>query len=432
MGINKRTIPVNLFITLLIFCTLSVGSCKKKGDGTEGPVISLFNISGNTFLSSDTIPYSVVVEGSENIQSVSVFICGPDYQPVTPAQITEVNGLNKSFSDYYTYSNRYLDAGSYYFVCSAVDANNITKRNISIQIIPLARQVEGFMILASDNGNYRIGSLYPSFDSVAFHLTLTSVPADAIINSYSRQLNILFENGTLKSYDYPGFQEAWTKSNLSHPSSSYKSEIQVISNLTACGTAYGNIVFFDEIGMQRKSVLTSASDQTVCRKFIQEGDKIISYNTGYLNGITQIAVSSLTGGGVISEYPLSIQVTDLTSYQFPDIFIWSAGELFTFNTVSPLIYKISDFPESPLYKAIRISENSYLLSAGNSVYSYNPVYNAYFIQPVNDGELLFYEPYSSTTFAVKQNKVSVYTANQLVSEKLFPFETLKIFPVYNK
>lgn len=432
MTINKDHIAVKIFFILLILCVITTAGCRKRKENSVGPVISQFTVNGNNFLWNDTISYSVQVESEEIITSVSVFICGTDMQPVTAAQVKEVQQQYISFSEEYIYANRYLDAGSYYLVCSAVNSSGITRSYLSIQIIPLARQVERFMILVNDNGYYRIGSLNSVFDSVAFHLSLPSLPVDAIVNSQSRQLNVLFANGTLKSYDFPDFQEVWLKSNLHHPSAAYESEIQVISGFTCCGTAYGKIAFFDETGMQRKTVYTGSGEQVICRKFLVSGDKIISYNTGYLNGITQVAVSSLSGGGLISEYPVMTTVIDLSPYTHPDILLWTSAGLFTFNTISPLIYKISDYPINPLHRAMYISENNYLLAAGSSVYSYNPQYNAYFVQQMNDGENMFYDPLNQTLFIVKQNRLSVYAAGQLINETIFPFEPVKVFAVYNK
>jgi len=412
--------------------SLHLISCKKDKDVNSKPDILSFTVSSSVFATTDTIPYTIIVEDDELVKYISLYIADKNYNPVTPSQHIEINEVKKTVSELYTFSNRYLDESAYYFVCAAADESGITREYLSIQILPLQKAAELFLIMAFDNNIYKAGVLNNTYDSVDFKIQLDSKPVDFIFNGYSRQLAILYENGTLKAFSYPEFDEIWNYSGLNNPSVTYNSTVRINDNLVCCGNSYGSVLMFDEYGTIRKNVKTSGSDQVTCKKYVIINDLLISFNKSYGTGYTHLAVSSYTAGGVISEYQTILDVKDITGYQYPYALIWTETGVYTFNYENPILYQIGTYPDPPFLQAIAVNNTEFLCLNSLNTYLYYPVTNVWTIQNFTGGESICYENISQTTLVIKGQSIYSYISSQLIKEKAFSFLPIKISPVYNK
>lgn len=421
-----------LFFIYLIFIVLCSVCCKKdKGDDSE-PIVTSFTISGNTFVTTDTIDYDISVEDDKEVKRVSVYIADAAWNPVTSPKVTEINASSESISGTYTFSDRYLENSSYFFICAVTDESHLVRSAIAIIIQPLQKQTEELFVLADVNSTWKIGTLNSTFDSVSFKLTLPGKPIDVVSNSYSDQIAVLYENGTVASYSYPDYSEEWNYQGLHQPGETFKGSVNVIDNLIACGTGYGRIYFFDATGTVRKTVTTSSEASVNCREFILNGDKIISYNIGYGTGHTHLDVSSYTGGGHISEYPAPEDVVRITLYESPYILVWTVNDVKTFNYENPFLYQISTYPLSPLFEVLHFSNENYLLCFGQEVYSYNPVNNVFTQQGMSGGNAMFHENASNITMCIKDKTIYFYNSVTLIKQTAFAFTPVKVFALYNK
>lgn len=423
---NRYFFIYQIFIALCLVC------CKKDKSNDTEPVVTSFTVSGNTFATTDTIDYNISVEDDKEVKLISVYIADAGWNPVTSPKVTEINASSKSISGTYTFSDRYLENSSYFFICAVSDEFHLVRSTIAIIIQPLQKQTEELFVLADDNSTWKIGTLNSTFDSVSFKLTLPGKPIDVVCNNYSDQIAVLYENGTITAYSYPGYNEEWNYQGLHQPGEVFRGTVEVINNQIACGTAFGRIYFFDATGIVRKTVTTSSETNVQCNDFILTGDKIISYNIGYGTGHTHIDVSSYTGCGHISEYPASEDVVSTTLYESPYILVWSANDVKTFNYENPFLYQISSFPVAPINDVLCFSNEHYLLCFGQEVYSYNPVNNVYTQQGMSGGNAMFHENVSNITMCIKDQSIYFYNSSTLIKQTTFAFTPVKVFALYNK
>ena len=156
--------------------------------------------------------------------------------------------------------------------------------------------------------------------------------------------------------------------------------------------------------------------------------RLRAYGTGY----THLAVSSYLAGGLISEYQTTLDVKDITGYQYPYALIWTETGVYTFNYENPILYQIGTYPDPPFLQAIAVNNTEFLCLNSLNTYLYYPVTNVWTIQNFTGGESICYENISQTTLVIKGQSIYSYISSQLIKEKAFSFLPIKINPVYNK
>jgi hypothetical protein len=381
---------------------------------------------------NDTIPFSVSVSDDEEVSSVSVYLADENLSPVTAPKNISVNQKSATVHDEYSFAGRYLDGYNYYLVFAVNDKSQFTKAIVQVRITPLQKVLTDIFVIQKIGNTYNLGRMSDSLGTPSQLVPLTDEPLDMICNGYCQQVSVLFSNGKLTTYNYPGMDEAWSISQLNNPILPYYSHLDVIENNTVCATAYGKIYYFDQNGNIRKTISTGTGHQQT-QRFFYTDNHIVSLNTGYSGSLSSITVSSQQGTGIVNEYMAAQNQWFISEYSSTEVLIWSNDKVYTFNFQNPYLYFKKDIPTIDTITGIfTLDESNQLIFFKSSTYFYNPLFNAFTYINDKGARDVFYDPQSDRFYGVKNNAVYIFSGSTVLSEYVTPNELIVISGLYNK
>lgn len=361
---------------LAVLClTMVFWSCDKDEDD-ESPVVDFQMPQDFQIMSSvDTIVFVAQVSDNKQVESISIDLQTLDYFNAMPRQRYDVSGTNVNFSTDLYLTEPFLESGQYYFILSASDGVNETRKFVQVQIVAIQREIESYVVVTKQTNSAKVYSSL-NYSDWTEKLDLFMDLKGAALNYRQNLLGLaggevgdaVFYN--IEEYEFvksiPGFG---TPSQPYFLGLTYQPELEqffllqnnpqmrvldkVASGLYACDLQQG---FRPEFSVQIDGV------NYVNQKEITSPDYILG--------------SYSQSGLLLSTYTSDGPVKLISKKSGNEMFIWTDGaegvSLSILNTSNDLIAPVYSRPGETLKAAIRLPSGSFLLStsAGLFLYTY--------------------------------------------------------------
>lgn len=425
---NKKRNCLFLFIAFIFALFYS---CKK--DDNEAPIIKINLPQTQIALNyCDTISFSVTVSDDKNVQGLSVYIANSALIPVTASWTKEINKPDETVNGIYTFCERYMESGLHYLVVTANDGDLIQKEFVPIQITAMPNRKIGMAITYFENNHWKMGFVDSTFEIIS-SINLSNKPIDLICNNYSQQIGFIETNGILTTYNINSLEKAWESVSIASNVIPYKGMLDYQYPYIVSSTAMGQIQYFDERGVVRKTITTGSNTQQT-ENFIISGNNIVSFNKGYSSSPNHLSVSVIEGGGMIQQYLYNENLVAFAPYSDREVLVYTHNAVSTFNKQISYLYPISDLPYDSLFSVFSYNNELQYLFFENKIVRYYPKSNFfqdYSNQTINSS---CFDHISQSIYGVSGNSLYEINlqSNQITLIKNYNFEIQLMSIMYAK
>lgn len=369
---------VNILVKCLVFMILSgvFLSCEKDEDD-ESPEVNFQMPQDFQILSSiDTIPFLAYVSDNKQIKTITIDLQTLDYTIVMPRKLYNVSGSNVTFSTDLFLNEPFLESGQYYFILTASDGVNETRRFAQVQIQATQKQIESYVVVTKQTNSAKVYSSQ-NYSDWTQRLDLFLDPKGAALNYRQNMLGIVGgEVGDAVFYNTEEYEFVKSIPGFGTPSIpyflglTYQPEIEEFFLLqndprmrVLDKSASGLYGFSLHTGYRPVSAIQIDGVNYVSEKEITSSDYILgSYSQ-----------SGLLFDTYVTDGPVKLISQKSTN----ELFVWTNGEegaaLSILNISNDLSAPVYSRPGEVLKAAIRLPSGSFLIStsAGLFLYTYS-------------------------------------------------------------
>lgn len=371
-----HSFKASLYITFL-FAVLFSFSCRKAETDELGPVV-LFNTptENQAFNVYDNISINATVSDETAISFISVSLVNAQYIPVLNAVALPVSSPSLTINKQLYIDNIHITTGTYHLLVTASDGVNESRSYQKIHIVEVPRVLKSiFVISSSSTAATNYSTIDTAYTSVTPYHTFGGDYLASSASSFSQQI--------YRCGNYTGAFEAMdlefntTKFSVPAVASTSPYFTAFYNNEISCYVARydGTILGYDNTGMVVYNSMSVPGYYVSAMSYC--GNQMVAVQKDKLTPISKLITYYPTG---IAEKECLIN-QDVVTFCEKDI-----NNLFVFGNVNgqgviQLFDKINNnlwnpypyaLPTGAISSAVKIDENTYLLSHANgTIYKYN-------------------------------------------------------------
>jgi hypothetical protein len=368
------TLVDSLVKVLAVICLTTVfWSCDKDEDD-EPPVVDFQMPQDFQIISSvDTVTFVAKVSDNKQVESISIDLQTLDYFNAMSRQRYDVSGTNVNFSTDLFLTEPFLESGQYYFILSASDGVNETRKFVQVQIQAIQREIESYVVVTKQTNSAKVYSSV-NYSDWTEKLDLYMDLKGAALNYRQNLLGLVGgEVGDAVFYNIEEYEFVKSIPGFGTPSQPY-----------FLGLTYQPEIerfFLLQNNPQMRVLDKLASGLYACDlpqgfrpEFSVQIDGINYVNQKEITSPNYILGSYSQAGLLFNTYVTDGPVQLISKKSSNELFVWTDGEegasLSILNTSNNLIAPIYNRPGEALKAAIRLPSGAFLISTSEGLYQY--------------------------------------------------------------